>query len=156
MNYSALRKEDYANGDGRRVSLFVSGCEHACEGCFNQKAMSFTAGHPFTMGTMSEIVEALHDADGFSLLGGEPMHPRHQDVITFILRFIKTHLGKNVWVWTGYTHEQLLEMEHPALKYVDVLIDGKYEKSQRTVKPWRGSDNQRLLHLIDCKVIKEC
>ncbi|MCV5950317.1 4Fe-4S cluster-binding domain-containing protein, partial [Escherichia coli] len=79
-----------------------------------------------------------------------------QDVITFILRFIKTHLGKNVWVWTGYTHEQLLEMEHPALKYVDVLIDGKYEKSQRTVKPWRGSDNQRLLHLIDRKVIKEC
>ena len=74
MNYIEIKKYDIANGEGIRISLFVSGCTHKCKGCFNTKAWDFNSGKSFTNETLNEIIEALKPnyIKGLSLLGGEP------------------------------------------------------------------------------------
>ena len=74
MKYAKIKKTDVANGPGVRVSIFVSGCHHHCEGCFNSEAWDFNYGNDFTEDTIQEIIEAMnHDyITGLSLLGGEP------------------------------------------------------------------------------------
>ena len=75
MNYGEIKKYDIANGEGVRVSLFVSGCTHHCPGCFNQETWDFGFGKPYTEETEREILEALAPGyiAGLSLLGGEPL-----------------------------------------------------------------------------------
>ena len=83
MNFATIKKYDVANGPGVRVSLFVSGCEHRCKGCFNAEAWDFAYGEPFTAQTAEEICSALERSyiAGLSLLGGEPFDPRNQESV---------------------------------------------------------------------------
>lgn len=92
MNYASIRTCDIANGEGVRVSLFVSGCTHRCKGCFNAEAQAFDYGEPFTREVEDRILAALepdHIA-GLSLLGGEPMEPANQRALVPFLRRIES------------------------------------------------------------------
>ena len=88
MNYATIKKTDVANGPGIRVSLFVSGCTHACKGCFNSEAWDFHYGQEFTEETEKEILKALAPdyIRGFSVLGGEPMEPQNRATVVELLR----------------------------------------------------------------------
>lgn len=160
MNYGALKKTDVANGEGVRVSLFVSGCTHHCKNCFNPETWNFCYGKPFTQETEDEIIEALKPSyiKGLTLLGGEPMEPQNQERLLPLLKRIKQEFGdtKNIWCYTGYTlDDDLLKpsrarCEHTdeLLKNIDTLVDGEFvEELKDLMLKFRGSSNQRIINV---------
>ena len=160
MNYAAIRKCDIANGDGVRVSLFVSGCTHCCKGCFNPEQWSFDAGEPFTRETEDELLAALEPSfvAGLSLLGGEPMEPENQRALVPFLRRFREHFGatKTLWVYTGCVLERDLkaasrwhtEVTDEFLAMVDVLVDGPFVEELKDISlKFRGSSNQRIIDM---------
>ena len=155
MNYCGLNKNDIANGEGVRVSLFVSGCRNHCKGCHNPEAWDFSYGQPFTKKTEDEIIEALRPSwiQGLSVLGGEPCEEENEKVLLPLLRRIKQGSpNSDTWLYTGYTYEQLEGRE--ILRYVDVLVDGPFLLEQKDISlAFRGSCNQRILRLKGGKPI---
>lgn len=160
MNYSKIIPCDTANGKGCRVSLFVSGCTHGCEGCFNPESHDFNYGQEFTEKTVDKILGMVKQPQiaGLSILGGDPMCQNGTDLITlFTLCMMVRRLGKDVWLWTGDTYEEIIgntSQEFAAvckkilLKQVDVLIDGRFELDKRDITlPWKGSSNQRVIDM---------
>ena len=151
LNYADYKKFDFLNGVGLRHSLFTSGCHHACKGCFNASAWNFNYGKPFTQETEDMIINDLNVKDyniqGLSLLGGEPFE--HAERLTQLLKRVREECkGKDVWCWSGYTFDQIISdpIKFEMLKYIDVLVDGKFVLEQRdlTLK-FRGSSNQRII-----------
>lgn len=164
MYYGAIKKFDVADGEGVRVSLFVSGCRNCCPGCFQPETWNFNYGKEFTADTIREILEALKPShiQGFSLLGGDPFEEENQEVLIELLELIKeTYPEKDIWCWTGYLYEDLIEggKKHTEytdkiLKLTDVLIDGPFiQEKKNLMLKFRGSENQRLLHLKDGKIV---
>lgn len=108
MNYGEIKKYDIANGEGVRVSLFVSGCTHRCRGCFNPETWDFGYGKPFTEETKRELLASLSPEyiAGLTLLGGEPFEVENQRALVPFLRGMKElYPDKDVWCYTGYTLE---------------------------------------------------
>jgi anaerobic ribonucleoside-triphosphate reductase activating protein len=162
MNYASIRTCDIANGEGVRVSLFVSGCTHCCRGCFNEEAQAFDYGSPFTREIEDDVIEALKPdfIAGLTLLGGEPMEPENQRALVPFLRRIfgsgANAAGKTLWVYTGCTLEELkdrssrwhTEVTDEFLAMTDVLVDGPFVEELKDISlQFRGSSNQRILHL---------
>ena len=149
MNYCGLNRNDIANGEGVRVSLFVSGCRNQCIGCHNPQAWDFSYGQPFTSETEKEIIEALRPPwiQGLSVLGGEPCEEENEKALLPLLKKIWWEMPeKDIWLFSGYTYEMLRGEE--ILRYVDVLVDGPFLLEQKDISlPFRGSRNQRILHL---------
>ncbi len=164
MNYATIKPFDVANGPGVRVSLFVSGCTHRCEGCFNQEAWDFNYGEKFTEKQEERIIEALKPEyiKGFSLLGGEPFEPKNQEVLVNLLeRIKKEYPGKDIWCYSGYDFEKDLlsgrlcdfSITDRMLRCIDILVDGKFVLSLKNLKlRFKGSENQRI---IDVKKSRE-
>ncbi len=160
MNYAAIKKTDIADGEGVRVSLFVSGCRNHCKGCFNKDTWDFAFGKPFTADTENEIIEALKPVyiAGLTVLGGEPFEQENQAVLApFLTRIKELFPQKNIWCYTGYVYERDIlgvegrkHTEHTAemLKNIDVLVDGPFIEEQKDLMlEFRGSRNQRILRL---------
>lgn len=155
MNYVTIYKADMINGRGVRVSLFVSGCSHKCPGCFNSKAWNEDYGKPYTKEVEDAIMEYLKApyVRGLTFLGGEPMDPSHQEHIWSLIRRIRSEQpDKDIWLYSGYTLEQLRSMDTPYVKQilanVDVLVDGRFVQALRDPDlPFRGSSNQRIIDM---------
>ena len=173
MNYACVRTCDIANGEGVRVSLFVSGCTHKCKGCFNEEAQNFAYGKPFTREVEDGILAALdHDyIAGLTLLGGEPMEPENQRGLIGFLRRFRERFGrtKDLWIYTGCVYELDLlptsgeaigieystphrrwrtEVTDEILALTDVLVDGPFVEALKDISlRFRGSSNQRVLRL---------
>ena len=141
----------FVDGQGVRCSLYVSGCLFKCDGCYNESAWSFRCGEPYTEALGDRIMEDLaHESiQGLSLLGGEPF--LNTGVALSVVQRLRSTFGasKDVWCWTGYTLEELIEDsedKRALLAGIDVLIDGRFETEQRDLTlPFRGSRNQRVL-----------
>lgn len=166
MNFSKIDPMSIVDGDGCRVTLFVSGCRNHCKGCFNPETWNFDFGQPFTEIEENEIIEACKKPyiAGLTILGGEPMEQENQaDVYKLINRFKREYPGKNIWLFTGYIYEKdLLEGQRKninglttsILEMVDILVDGPFILEQRDLNlKFRGSTNQRLLTREDRKRI---
>lgn len=153
MNYETLRKYDVANGEGIRTTIFCTGCEHYCKGCFNEELWSFDSGKLFTLETMNTLMEYLSNDNviGMNILGGEPMHPKNIEIITGIVKGAKRmYPNKSIWVWSGYKLEDLAKRNDTKeiLNLIDVLIDGKFEIEKRNINlKYRGSSNQRVIDM---------
>ena len=159
MYYGNIKKFDIADGEGVRVSLFVSGCRNHCKGCFQPSTWDFRYGNLFTEDTENELLEALKPdyIEGLSLLGGEPMEPENQrDLVPFLRRFRTQYPEKTLWVYTGCVLEQDLvpqgraftEVTEEFLSYTDVLVDGPFIEEQKNVMlSFRGSENQRVIDM---------
>ena len=157
MNYGEIKNYDIANGEGVRVSLFVSGCTHHCKNCFNPETWSFEYGKPFTKETEDYIIECLSPdyIDGLSLLGGEPFEPQNQEALLPFLRKVKNELpNKNIWCYTGYLFDRELLSESRArceftdemLSLIDVRVDGEFVQDLYDISlAFRGSSNQRII-----------
>lgn len=150
MNYLQYYPVDIVNGEGTRCTLFVSGCEHACKGCYNQKSWSFNAGVPFDKAMEDQIIRDLQDQrikrQGLSLSGGDPLHPRNVPILLALVKRVKRECpDKDIWLWTGYKLAELNDLQRQMLPYIDVLIDGKFIKEQADPSLiWRGSANQMI------------
>ncbi len=162
MYYGAIKKNDIANGNGIRVSLFVSGCRHRCKNCFNPETWDFSYGAPFTEETENEIIEALRPSyiEGLSLLGGDPTEKENQAALLPLLRRVKRELPeKNIWCYSGYLYEDLLPGGRAAcdateeyMSYIDILVDGPFIEEQKNLRlRFRGSENQRVIDVKKSK-----
>ena len=132
MYYGKIRKVDVANGPGVRVSLFVSGCRNHCPGCFNPEAWDFHFGKPFTNETEDVIIEALRPSwiQGLSILGGDPFEPENEAALIPFIRRVREQLpDKDIWIYSGYTFDELEGRE--LLRYADVLVDGPFIEDEK-------------------------
>ncbi|NOI67053.1 anaerobic ribonucleoside-triphosphate reductase-activating protein [Vibrio sp. 99-8-1] len=151
MNYQKYHQVDVVNGEGTRCTLFVSGCEHNCRGCYNKSTQNPNSGHLFTQELEDQIIADLQDTRikrrGLSLSGGDPLYPSNLDAIYQLVTRVKTECpDKDIWLWTGYVIDELTDKQKSIVELVDVLIDGKFE--QDNYDPallWRGSSNQ-IIH----------
>ncbi len=150
MNYGQIRKYDVANGEGIRTSIFVTGCNHHCKGCFNEEYQDFDFGDKWTDKETREVIEDLKlpEVSGLTLIGGEPMeHPRE---LREIVEKIKSEVDKTIWIYSGFTYEKILEDEDKLalLKECDILVDGLFiEKELDLSLRFRGSRNQRVIDI---------
>ena len=157
MNYAEIKQCDIANGIGVRTSLFVSGCMHRCPGCFNEVAWDFSAGKQFTPEVEDLILESLQPSyvDGLSVLGGEPLEPQNQSALAPFLERVRCQMpNKGIWLWSGFTWEQITQGKGRArtpyvdriLACLDVLVDGPFVLEQKDITlRFRGSSNQRII-----------
>lgn len=152
MNYASIRRMDISNGEGIRVSLFVSGCCSNCPGCFNKEAQAFDYGKLYTDETEREILNLVsgEHVDGLSILGGDPLWQNDSGIEKLIRLVNKTHeLGKSVWLWSGFTWESVMSIDRSSKELVslcDVFIDGPFIESKKDLSlHWRGSSNQRVI-----------
>lgn len=155
MNYASIKTTDVANWPGIRVNLFVSGCRHKCEGCFNALAWNFKFGKPYTQTEEDYIIQSLKPdfCEGLTLLWWEPLEPENQEMVSkLILRARATYPEKTIWLYSGFTWEQLQELKNNSpylqdiLDKIDVLVDGKFVLEQKDLTlQFRGSSNQRII-----------
>ena len=132
------------DGVGLRNALYVSGCPIHCKGCHNLKLWDINAGNPQTV---SQVFASLNEDDfNISILGGEPLF--QYKAILSLCRLIKRETNKTIWLWSGYTYEQIQKDYGDILEYIDVLIDGPFiEEKKDLTLDWRGSSNQRIIKL---------
>ena len=148
VKYAQIRKYDVANGPGVRASIFVTGCSHNCFNCFNKEYQDFDFGKPWTEKETKTIIEYLKNEhiSGLSILGGEPM--QNASDLAPIIREIKKHSDKDIWLWSGYTYEAIMSLEdrRSLLNEVDFLVDGRFIESKKdlTLK-FRGRDRKSVV-----------
>lgn len=168
--YHAIKKDDMLNGEGLRITIFLAGCEHNCEGCHNPQTWKCNQGEPldeWTEAYLFELVNKEH-IDGITFSGGDPLHPQNRETVKRLAKTTKS-LGKTVWLYTGYKlelsdNEFILTDEVVSLKpfkidfleYIDILVDGRFDKDIRkedilkdSDPKWRGSSNQRLIDVAE-------
>lgn len=158
MYYGKINQIDIANGPGVRTSLFVSGCRNRCPGCFQPETWNFSYGRPFTVETLRELHDALEDPNirGLSILGGDPLEPENIETVTAICKYVKEWFGdtRDIWLWSGY--DFLDYIDNDLMKYLDVMIDGRYEADKRDLTlSYRGSWNQRVIDVKE-SVLRRC
>lgn len=166
MNYHNITHDDLKNGDGLRVVLWVSGCEHHCPECQNPQTWSYDSGIEFDDNAKEEVLNELRKdyISGITFSGGDPLSPYNVvPVYDLILTIRQLFPQKSIWIYTGYTFEELLKIHYSRkiLENIDVLVDGEYKKDLRDIQlKWRGSSNQRVIDvpksLISEKVVLHC
>lgn len=150
MNYAKIRKFDTSNGPNIRSTLFVSGCTNDCKGCFNKDLQDFNYGNKWTKEIEDEFISNVKNENvkGVNILGGEPMEQIFDDELVNLLDRIKVEAKKDIWLWSGYVYEDILnnQKQKNILEKVDVLIDGRFEIEDRDISlKYRGSKNQRVI-----------
>ena len=151
MKYSEITYPDVNNGEGCRVTLFVSGCSHRCKGCHNPETWNFDFGKDFNDDVKIRLFDIVSKPyiKGLTLSGGDPLDS-YDDVLELVKEF-RNRFGetKDIWVYTGYVIDDLLNLnKEEILEYVDVLVDGEYIEEQRDVSlAFRGSKNQRIIKI---------
>lgn len=149
MRIADVIGDSIVDGPGLRVTIFTQGCPHACPGCHNPETHDASGGRVRSYEELCALLEQSKLTDGLTLTGGEPFL-QAEDCAK--LAKAARALGLNVWVFTGYCYEYLLEQDRPdwnaLLKETDVLVDGRYRAEQRDLQlRFRGSRNQRLIDL---------
>ncbi|MDU1643000.1 anaerobic ribonucleoside-triphosphate reductase activating protein [Peptoniphilus harei] len=148
MNFAQIRKYDVANGPGIRTTIFVTGCTHKCHNCFNEEYQDFDFGDPWTQKETDEVIEdlKLDEVKGLTILGGEPF--QNEVDLLEVLRDIKKEVQKDIWIFSGYTYEEILKDENKKklLGECDVLVDGRFVEALKDLSlRFRGSSNQRII-----------
>jgi anaerobic ribonucleoside-triphosphate reductase activating protein len=172
MNYHDIKKCDMLNGDGIRISLWVSGCEHNCNQCQNPQTWNIDSGILFDEEAGKELLEALEKdyISGITFTGGDPLHENNlEDVLNLVNKIRILLPNKTIWLYTGYTWEEIWEHNlsgtdlygkpwtgwsidrchrQDILRQCDVLVDGRYEEDKKDITlKWRGSANQRVIDI---------
>ena len=143
-----------SNGPNIRTTLFVSGCTNNCEGCFNKDLQDFNYGNKWTREVENEFIEYVKDTNvkGVNILGGEPMDQIHDNDLLNLLKRIKDETKKNIWLWSGYLYENIIndKKKFDILSLVDIIVDGKFEIDKRDISlKYRGSSNQRVIDVLE-------
>ena len=152
MRINRIKDNDIANGFGITMSLWTQGCPHHCKGCFNGETWSFTDGEEFTEEKLNYIIENIdkHNVKrDLSILGGEPLCDENVEGVLQVCKIFKEkYPEKKIYILTGYTWENFNELQREVLKYIDVLVDGKFEEDKKNISlTLRGSTNQRIINV---------
>lgn len=144
-----LQPDSIVDGEGIRTVIWTQGCPHNCLGCHNPETHDVKGGELVPITEVYEIIDNLEGQDGITFSGGDPfMQPKECALIASYAR----EKGYNIWAYTGYTYEELLELSKTKkdimefLNEIDVLIDGKFEQDKKSFSAvFRGSYNQRII-----------
>lgn len=154
MRYHNITKDDMLNGDGLRTVLWVAGCSHGCKNCQNPITWDICGGIPFDEAAKEELFAELKKSyiSGITMSGGDPLHVKNRDEVGALIKEIHERFpDKTIWVYTGYQWEEVKDL--PYMKYVDVLVDGKFVEELKDLNlHWKGSSNQKV---IDVKKTRE-
>lgn len=180
MNYIKIDTEDVCNGDGLRVTLFLSGCSHHCYKCQNPQTWDINSGIPFDESAKEELFRELSKdyISGLTLTGGDPLHEANLDGVLSLVNEIRLSFGdtKTIWIYSGYTWNDVFTTEHmkkdenefltwnkraEIISKCNIFVDGQYIDSQRDITlKWKGSANQRVIDvqksLQQNKIILHC
>lgn len=153
--FNRVTINDTANGPGIRVTVWFQGCNHKCKGCHNPETWNPTKGKPLTQEVINKILDEVDKpyVRGLTLSGGDPLlctnvHEANSLVDQFRKRF---SYSKDLWIWTGYRWEELVweeygfDTSHPCVLQADVIVDGKFDINKKTIAPYFGSSNQRVI-----------
>ena len=181
MRYAQIRSMDISNGEGVGVSLFVQGCPFHCKNCFNSDTWDFNGGKEWTEEIKDKFMKLIDRPyiKRVSFLGGECLADQNLDEVLKLIQEIRISFPeKTIWLYTGYTWEQLVYSRMPSgvgkekeflnwnrrneiISNIDICIDGEYVDNLKdlTLK-WRGSKNQRVIDvkqsLAQNKVVLYC
>lgn len=151
LRIAGIEQESIVDGPGWRYVIFTQGCPHRCKGCHNPETHDESGG---LLIDTDEIIRHLGEnplVKGITFSGGEPML-QPKPLLEIAIEAKKK--GLNIWCYTGYTLEELIEKDDPdqmeLLNIVDVLVDGRYVDSLRTMDiSYRGSLNQRIIYMSE-------
>lgn len=152
MRYHNITHDDMLNGNGLRTVLWVSGCSHHCPGCHNPETWDCSSGIVFDDEAEQELLLSLEHSyiAGVTFSGGDPLHVSNRTEICRLAEIIKKKFPhKDIWCYTGYVWDDVKNL--PLMKYIDVLVDGKFDASlaeNNVSLHWRGSSNQRLIDVM--------
>ncbi len=152
MNYHNITKDDMKNGDGLRVVLWLAGCSHHCPNCQNPVTWDPDDGILFDKNARKELLDIVSQdyISGITFSGGDPLFESNREEVYELIEYIKSvYPNKTVWLYTGYTFNELKKfVPIGILNKIDVIIDGPYiEKFRDTSLKWRGSSNQRVINV---------
>ena len=160
MKYAGVVYNDFAAAPGVSLSFYTQGCNRHCYGCQNPQTWDFDGGREFTQDTLASIIRGLQ-ANGIkrslAIQGGEPLCPENQFLTNLVITKVKEVIPDiKVYIWTGYTYDELRERRSTALQSIlentDVLVDGPFIQAERDITlPMRGSRNQRIINLKEIK-----
>ena len=150
MRFSKIKDNDIANGIGITMSLWTQGCPHHCKGCFNTETWDYNGGKEFTNEDLNYILNNINKNNikrNLAILGGEPLCPQNvKGIIELCKQFKRVYPEKMIYLWTGYVVEDFNFTQKKIFKYIDVLIDGKFEEDKKNLSIMlRGSSNQRVI-----------
>lgn len=150
LRIASVVSDSIVDGPGLRYSIYVQGCPIRCEGCHNAQTWDFIGGEEVPVSKIIAEIEKNTLLDGITLTGGDPFSQAVP--LIEIARFARSR-GLNVWVWSGWTYEELINGCAPyaaeLLEMCDVLVDGRFILAERTLAlEWRGSPNQRIIDLV--------
>ena len=152
MNYHNITKDDMKNGDGLRVVLWVAGCSHHCPNCQNPVTWDPDDGILFDKNARKELLDIVSQdyISGITFSGGDPLFESNREEVYELIEYIKSvYPNKTVWLYTGYTFNELKKfVPIGILNKIDVIIDGPYIEKFRDISlKWRGSSNQRVINV---------
>ena len=159
MRYASIDKIECRNGLEWGVTLYVRGCHFHCKNCFNPETWDFDGGKEYTEETQQTILKLIEPEyiTRFSILGGEPLEPQNHFELAKLINLIKQkHPNVKIWVYTGYTYENLVNKESTYLEYIldniDVLVDGQFQEDKKDLTyPFAGSTNQRVISMQESR-----
>ena len=144
-----IQNDSIVDGEGIRSVIWFQGCFHNCPGCHNPETHDFKAGYKVKIDDLKREISELEFQSGVTFSGGDPM--MQVEALIQLAKCVKEN-NMNVWVYTGYTFEELLKLGESndrykeVLKYIDVLVDGKFDLKLKSFDAiFRGSSNQRII-----------
>ena len=146
-----LQSDSIVDGPGLRSVIWTQGCSHHCPGCQNPQTWDFEGGGLVPIDMVLEAIDELEYQDGITFSGGDPMF--QPEACNIIAEHCKKK-GLNIWVYTGFTYEELMKIAEKKpiylefLNKIDVLVDGRFKLEERDLSLlFRGSRNQRLIDM---------
>ena len=153
MNYIKITPYDIANGVGVRVVLWLAGCEHHCFKCHNHETWDPSVGKPFTDEVLEDLIKKVNSphVQGITLSGGDPLATYNRADVAKVVKAIRERCpGKDIWIYSGYTYEQLQTdpVAVDVLDHCDIFVDGRFQIENYAIDlHWKGSSNQRVIDL---------
>lgn len=157
-----IQTDSIVDGEGIRSVIWFQGCSHDCPGCHNPETHDFKGGVEVSLDNVKKQIDELEFQEGVTFSGGDPM--MQIEALEELAKYVKEK-GMDVWCYTGYTYEQVLDLAKQnihymnALKYIDALVDGRFVMDLKSFDvEFRGSSNQRIIDVAKSleagKVIK--
>lgn len=132
------------DGYGLREVIYIAECTHGCQKCQNQKYWKDKGKTFLIKDIVNKVIK--NPSTDITISGGDGLTVQYKETLE-LLKELKDKSTKNIWLYTGYTWEQLINSnKKEALNYIDILVDGRYENDLRDISlTFKGSSNQRII-----------
>ena len=145
IRLAGIEPMSMVDGPGIRYTIFVQGCIWNCPGCHNPETHNTDGGYLKDIDEIIDDISNYPGVRGITLSGGDPLYRKNREpVFELCKKYKEKYPDKTIWLYTGYEWDIISDLE--GLKYIDVLVDGKFKEDLKSFElKFRGSSNQRLI-----------